>query len=523
VDWVVVLRRAAAWAALAFVGTGVALTAAQGRPVPVVDAAAAATAGVASAPSVPAARTPAPPGATPSPTPTPSATPMPTAAPDPGQSVDGLLTFRGDAHRAWYGTGPIGDAPRIDWSYPDAGGMCGMSTVGEVTEQWCGTGWTGQPAVVERDGRTWVVFGAYDHDVHFVDAATGEDILPPFPTGDIIKGSVTVDPDGYPIVYSGSRDGRYRAIAIDGPVARELWSLTAEDATGPTRWNDDWDGAGLVIDGHLVIGGENSRVFVVRLDRGYAPDGSVEVDAEVLWDQAGWDEELLAGIGDGNVSIEGSVAVHEDVVYFANSGGLVQGWDLSPLERGGTPTQVLRFWLGDDVDASVIVDDEGMLYAAAEHERSTARSREVGQVVKLDPSRPDDPLVWSFTDPAASPGVVAGVWATPALAGDVLVVPATGGALYGLDTSDGAVRWQLDLPDHLWSSPVVVDGVLLQGDCAGDLHAFDLGPGTPTRRWTVHLGGCVESTPAVWRGRAYVGTRAGQLHAVDTGAPTARM
>ena len=36
-----------------------------------------------------------------------------------------------------------------------------------------GTGWTGEPAVFERDGRTWVVFGAYDRALHFVDADTG--------------------------------------------------------------------------------------------------------------------------------------------------------------------------------------------------------------------------------------------------------------------------------------------------------------------------------------------------------------
>ena len=39
-----------------------------------------------------------------------------------------------------------------------------------------GSGWTGQPAVFDRDGRTWVVFGAYDRQIHFVDYETGEDI-----------------------------------------------------------------------------------------------------------------------------------------------------------------------------------------------------------------------------------------------------------------------------------------------------------------------------------------------------------
>jgi hypothetical protein len=105
--------------------------------------------------------------------------------------------------------------------------------------------------------RTWVVFGAYDTAVHFVDYDTGEDILPPFPTGDIIKGSVSVDPDGFPLVYSGSRDNEFHILAIDRPEATELWTLDAE-AVSPTLWNDDWDGSGLVVDDYLYIGGESS-------------------------------------------------------------------------------------------------------------------------------------------------------------------------------------------------------------------------------------------------------------------------
>ena len=93
--------------------------------------------------------------------------------------------------------------------------MCGTTSIkaGEPAT-WCGNGWTGQPAVIERDGRTWVITGAYDHNIHFVDAATGERILPDFVTGDIVKGSLTVDPDGYPLVYTGSRDDYFRVIVV---------------------------------------------------------------------------------------------------------------------------------------------------------------------------------------------------------------------------------------------------------------------------------------------------------------------
>ncbi|HET6212345.1 MAG TPA: hypothetical protein VFE14_05675, partial [Micromonosporaceae bacterium] len=164
-----------------------------------------------------------------------------------GSTVSGLLTFRGNPTRTYYGMGPVPrTTPPQRWRFPKSGGLCSESTDQHGTRIWCGSGWTGQPAVFERNGRTWVVFGAYDRAIHFVDAATGERILPDFPTGDIIKGSVTIDPDGFPLVYSGSRDNYYRIIAIDRGQPVELWKLWAHDVS-PTLWNDDWDGAGIVL------------------------------------------------------------------------------------------------------------------------------------------------------------------------------------------------------------------------------------------------------------------------------------
>ena len=116
------------------------------------------------------------------------------------ETVPGLITFRGNPTRTYYGSGPVPKAPKVLWSFPADGGLCGKSTDGSGTSTWCGTGWTGQPSVWPgKDGKTWVAFGAYDYGVHWLDGQTGQRLLPDFKTGDIIKGSVTVDPDGYPL------------------------------------------------------------------------------------------------------------------------------------------------------------------------------------------------------------------------------------------------------------------------------------------------------------------------------------
>ncbi len=426
--------------------------------------------------------------------------------------VEGLLTFRGSPTRSYYGEGPVPRAPVIQWRFPPDRTMCSLSSVGSETREWCGTGWTGQPAIWEREGRTWVAFGAYDRNVHFLDADSGEPTIAPFATGDIIKGSVSVDPDGYPLLYSGSRDNRVHVIAYDRDPPVELWSLAA-DAVSPRLWNDDWDGSPLIVDDYLFEGGENSQIHVVKLNRGYDLEGHVTVDPELVWNAPGWDDELLSAIGDRNVSIENSVAISGNTLYFSNSGGLVQGWDISGLRDGIEPTRSFRYWVGDDTDASIVIDEDGMLYVGAEYERGTARSQELGQVIKLDPTRPDDPVVWSVD---ASGGIDTGVWATPGLHRDILVVPTMDQGMLGIDRATGEVRWTVELGWHLWQSPAIVDDVLLMGDCEGVMHAFDIADTTvaPTEIWRIELGGCIESTPAVWRGRIIVGARGGQVYAL---------
>lgn len=436
----------------------------------------------------------------------------------PDATVDGLLTFRGNPTRSFHGTGPVPTDPTVDYTFPAEGGMCGESTNLGETKVWCGMGWTGQPAVFERDGRTWTVFGAYDGAVHFVDADTGERIIPDFPTGDLIKGTVTIDPDGYPLVYTGSRDNRYRIISFEGPEPVELWSMHADDFS-PTMWNDDWDSSGMVIDDHLFVGGENSQFVIVELNRGTDETGAVTVDPQIVFNTPAWDEELLNAIGDQTVSVETSPTVVADTVYFANSGGLVQGYDIDGLRDGVEPTRNFRYWTGDDVDASIVADDDGMLYVASEYERAgtAARSDAVGQLIKLDPTADvdagEDPLLWSWFDNDVRPG---GIWGTPAVTDEVVYVGTNAGRLAAVDRDTGATIWEKNLAGPLWASPVVVDDTLLIGDCAGTFHAYDVSDPRvdAPERWSIELGGCIEATPAVWDGRILIGTRAGQLHSI---------
>jgi hypothetical protein len=436
----------------------------------------------------------------------------------------GLRQFRGNTTHTFYGAGPVPVDPQVKWRFPDEA-MCSESSVYGKPKTWCGSGWTGQPAVWQRpDGITEIIVGTYDRAVHFINAETGERTRPDFPTGDIIKGSVTIDPDGYPLLYFGSRDNKLRILALDREVPTELWALDANVV--PIVWNNDWDGNPSIVNDVLFEGGENSWFFAVKLNREVATNPStgvseVTVSPNIIFQTPGYTDELIDRVG-RNVSIENSVAVYDDRVYFANSGGRIVGLDITDLDDGEAPI-VFDLWVGEDVDASIVVDEEGMLYVGVEYENGTERGKEIGQLIKVnpyvavdDPFRSTAPIVWSVDVPAASADDDGGIWATPALYGDYVYATTHPGELLVVDRFSGEVVTREYLAWHAWSSPLVVDGQLVIGMCTGELRTYDLAdPAAPTLRSSTKLesGACIESTPALFGGKIVVGARDGFIYA----------
>jgi outer membrane protein assembly factor BamB/tRNA A-37 threonylcarbamoyl transferase component Bud32 len=148
-------------------------------------------------------------------------------------------------------------------------------------------------------------------------------------------------------------------------------------------------------------------------------------------------------------------------------------------------------------------------------------------------------------------------------AGAVAAVAVTGGAVYGglrlAGVVGGAGPWVFETGDKVYSSPLVVDGVVYIGSNDGNLYALDAGNGSemwryPTGssitssptiagdlvyvggndqrlhaveaatgkvRWTAEAGGVVHSSPTVEGGTVYVGSRSAHLlaFAADTGQP----
>ncbi len=443
---------------------------------------------------------------------------------------EGLTCFRGNMSRTYYGQGPVPSDPAVMWRF---GPMKGTSTNLGSTTTWTGTGWTGQPCIFERDGKTWVVFGAYDYKIHFLDASTGEKLLPDFVGKDIFKGSVVADPDGYPLIYMGCRDNKWRVIAIDRDKPTELFNLNADNLPGGI-WNDDWDSSVLIRNDYAFEGGENGHFYILKLNRGYGGDGKVTVDPEIVLDFKGWTQKQISDIGSKDVGIENSPCLVGDRLYFTNSGGMVTCLDVSatlkelapgekPATGGEAYPVVFQYWTGEDSDATIVADEQGYIYVsqhsdnARQSSAATKRAKEAGQIIKLDPRKvgtDQDPIVWSVAVTKLSGGEY-GVWATPALYKDMLYVSTHNGSLLGIDRATGETVWKKSLSYHDWASCAVVDGKLIVGDTYGVLHAWDVSNTRidPPALWALTVSkSALESTPAVWKGYIYLGSRDGYFY-----------
>ena len=463
----------------------------------------------------------------------------------------GVCFFRGNGQRNYYGEGDFtrNQQPQILWSYPPKGILQKESSVYGVPRLWKGNGWTGQPVVHKRaDGITEVIFGAYDGAVHFVDIETGAATRPPFQTKDIIKGSVSLDPDGYPLLYFGSRDRYYRVLALDHVVniddkwqkKRDVLLSVYGDIPQRKGTSRDWDGNAFVQSDHLFLPGENAWFYIYHLNRSYDPNGKVNITPKRVmffpsWDTPSWKTSLITLIGDKksrrNLAIESSPALYKDRVYFANSGGRVVGLDIPKALRGETDV-VFDFWTGDDVDSTVVIDEDGMLYVSVEYEvkrpKSAYRKKEVGQLVKLNPYTDKNPIVWKL-DLVDDPKEDAGIWATPALlkrsfAGkNFLYVPLHTGRYIAVDAQSGKIVWDIPTDIQTWSSPNIIyhqdRANLITIDNHGKISNYDLTqPDKPNLLWSFALPAAedprVEASALVWDSKIVVGRRDGKIYCV---------
>ncbi len=456
--------------------------------------------------------------------------------------IPGVLTFRGNNFRdaPTYGTANITDKKlQVVWT----------RATGDVYAEksyWAGAGWTGQPllvnwpkatkeamglsqAQIDDSGFVEVVYPVVDGKVYRLDLATGSDTKAPIDVGFAFKGTGSIDPRGYPLLYSGmglnqngDKTGEWRYRIFDLIQNKEVSGWNGSDPGAPRDWGA-FDSSALVnaATDTLIEPAENGLVYKVKLNAKFDPVArTVSVAPEFTKLNYSTPDSSRHGI-------ESSAAAWRNLMVAGDNDGNIVCWDATTMQVVWTrPT-------GDDTDATIVMEEsDGVPYLYTGNEMDKrgegTNGAKAGPITiqKLDVRTGKQ--VWKYTiDAVYNYDVNGGLMATPVLGtGEVsdLVffnIAKTGsqarGTLVALDKKTGAVAWKRDLTHFGWSSPVLVTGTDghsygIVGDSSGLLHLFN--PSTGADYSTLQLSKNIEATPAVYGNMLVVGTYAKLLYGI---------
>lgn len=114
-------------------------------------------------------------------------------------------------------------------------------------------------------------------------------------------------------------------------------------------------------------------------------------------------------------------------------------------------------------------------------------------------------VLWRRSLPAA-------VKAGPVIAGDLLIIAGTDGAVVALDRRSGDPRWRMTTGGEILASPAWSGELLVFGSGDGSVYAVDAAGAT---RWRQEVGMPVYGQPRIADGVVYVGDNGGRMHALD--------
>ncbi|MCL2829095.1 MAG: PQQ-binding-like beta-propeller repeat protein [Oscillospiraceae bacterium] len=445
--------------------------------------------------------------------------------PEDYSNLAGITTFRGNNFRnqaAWSTVDIVEE--RLVERY-----MLGTGRMGD----WSGVGWSGQPAIVQWDFELQqqmnivpskrdnpdlveVIQGVMDGYIYFFDLADGVQTRPPIRLGEPIKGGVTVDPRGYPLLYVGQgvmfgdQFGFFIYSLIDGS---ELFFIDGHDPFAPRDWGA-FDANPVIdkVNDRMILVGENGVIYSVLLNTTFdRAAGTIGISPVVSRYRHTTTPHR------GMYGMESSPAAFSHYLFVADNSGIIQCIDLRTLEP------VWVFDSGDDTDATLVLDWE------EEHQRLvlyTGTSVDLqgpggyAFVRKLDAAT--GAVLWEHAYPCRhNPDVNGGVMGTPVLGkediADLVIFSiakpiGVGGnnLLVAYDRESGAVVWETPMVYYAWSSPVAVytpDGrsYLVLADQQGHLHLIRGRTGEIV--YSLQLYGTIEASPAVFGNQIVIGTR----------------
>ena len=487
------------------------------------------------------------------------------------QTIPGLLTFRGNPYRSapsWGFANPQIEEIEQVWEYKGIGEL----PSGDGTFNWKGTGWTGQPLVVQwpSDTLRWmnifpekkakpalkeVIIAALDGKIYFLDFDDGTPTRPPIYVGATMKCTPTIDPRGYPLLFVGQGDNNSEIVPEGKTKANtaNIWIYSLLDGSQLYKkegFNDErafrisWgcaDSSPIVVaeSDMLLYPSENGLLYAYRLNSHYdAVTGSLSISPETESYAFSY---LVDGQTAPTVGIESSIAVYNHYAYWTDNNGYLVCLDLK------TFTILWMKRLGDQSDVTPVieeVDGEVHLYVSTKVEsQRTDVSSYVGMAYTYKFNALTGDILWQTSFPAYSDAEFGqgGSFGTPVLGknsiDDLVIFPycrtvdeKQGSHLVAFDKVTGIKVWDYAMSSVSWCSPVDCyrqDGkaYIVMTDSLGQIHLVDgqtgqridyiqlmSNKGTDTESKS---GLAIESTPAIFNGRIIVGTRSGSVFAAD--------
>lgn len=466
-------------------------------------------------------------------------------------ALPGICTFRGNNYRDTTSYGTIETAPQglIPIWDTDTGVLPGTS--------WSGSGWTGQPLVVQWDAQTRSVMNLYDEKktkddlveviyatldghIYFLDLQDGSYTRDPINVGLCFKGSGALDPRGYPILYVGAGDvngngkrPRMHIISlIDGSI---LYEYGNSDPLSLRRDNDNWcafDSSPLVDakTDTLIWPGENGLLYTFRLNTQYdAQAGTLSIDPEapVLTRYS----TPRSSEKDYWLGYEASASIVENYLYVSENGGMFYCVDLNTMEL---------IWsqdTKDDSNASPVFErvseETGYLYTAPSLHWTKNKETNSGTVSLYKLDAVTGQVIWEKPyNVYTEEGVSGGVQSTPLLGKpgtslEGLIIysisraPNRGtGILVALDTDTGNEVWRYTTDYFAWGSPVAVytesgEGYVILGDSGSKLHLLEGRTGKLIQM--IRLNGNIEATPVIFEDTLVIGTREKKIYGIKIG------
>lgn len=402
---------------------------------------------------------------------------------------------------------------------------------------WTGVGWTGQPSIIKWDESVRkvmniqsdkkqkkdlkeIIYATLDGKIYFLDLEDGKPTRNPIDTGFPHKGSVAVDPRGYPLLYAGqginSNGSKYGDIGhrifslIDQKL---LYFLNGIDSFAYRQWGA-FDGNPLInkATDTLLLNGENGLFYNIKLNTRFDPSkGTVSVSPDIV-------KMRHRNTRSGTQGSENSVAVYKNYAYFADNSGILYCMDTNTMKP------VWMRSVTDDTDSTVVIDEvsssEVYLYTGCEVDiQGVGGSSYVRKINALTGE-----LVWEKSYPCVlNKDVSGGVLATPVVGKneikDMVIFNiaktkdtpnSMGGKLVAYDKKTGKEIWTMTLQNYGWSSPVDIytkegKAYIILCDSLGNMMLIDPLKGTVLNK--INLEANIEGSPAVYDNMIVVGTR----------------